>query len=59
MIFCVILAPENTQEMIQVWISAAGLSLATIIGALLGFVIKALPHKWNDAVLGFCAGPPP
>ena len=56
MIFCVILAPENTQEMIQVWISAAGLSLATIIGALLGFVIKALPHKWNDAVLGFCAG---
>lgn len=48
--------PENTQEMIQVWISAAGLSLATIIGALLGFVIKALPHKWNDAVLGFCAG---
>ena len=56
MIFCVILAPENTKEMIQVWISAAGLSLSTIIGALLGFVIKALPHKWNDAVLGFCAG---
>lgn len=42
--------------MSQVWISAAGLSLATIIGALLGFAVKALPHKWNDAVLGFCAG---
>jgi len=42
--------------MTQVWISAAGLSLATIIGALLGFVIKVLPHKWNDTVLGFCAG---
>lgn len=42
--------------MIQVWISAAGLSLATIIGAILGFSVKALPHKWNDAVLGFCAG---
>lgn len=42
--------------MTQVWISAAGLSLATIIGALFGFIIKALPHKWNDAVLGFCAG---
>lgn len=42
--------------MSQVWISAAGLSLATIIGALLGFIIKALPHKWNDAVLGYCAG---
>lgn len=40
----------------QVWISAAGLSLATIIGTLLGFTVKALPHKWNDAVLGYCAG---
>ncbi|MCQ2180369.1 MAG: ZIP family metal transporter [Bacteroidales bacterium] len=42
--------------MSQVWISAAGLSLATVIGALLGFTIKAIPHKWNDAVLGYCAG---
>ena len=42
--------------MSQVWISAAGLSLATIVGAILGFIIKALPHKWNDAVLGYCAG---
>lgn len=42
--------------MIQVWLSAAGLSLATIIGSLLGFSVKSLPHKWNDAVLGFCAG---
>lgn len=42
--------------MTQVWISAAGLSLATIIGSLLGFKIKGLPHKWNDAVMGFCAG---
>lgn len=42
--------------MTQVWISAAGLALATIIGSLLGFVVKALPHKWNDAILGFCAG---
>ncbi len=39
-----------------VWISAAGLSLATILGTLIGFFIKELPHKWNDAVLGFCAG---
>ncbi len=42
--------------MTQVWLSAAGLSLATVIGALIGFGIKELPHKWNDAVLGFCAG---
>lgn len=40
----------------NVLISAAGLSLATIIGSLLGFRIKELPHKWNDAVMGFCAG---
>lgn len=42
--------------MTNVLISAAGLSLATIIGSLLGFRIKELPHKWNDAVMGFCAG---
>ena len=41
--------------MSQVWLSAAGLSIATVIGALIGFGIKELPHKWNDAVLGFCA----
>lgn len=39
-----------------VWISAAGLCLATLIGAGLGFIFKELPHKWNDTVLGFCAG---
>lgn len=42
--------------MTQVWISAAGLALATVIGSILGFIIKELPHKWNDGVLGFCAG---
>ena len=36
--------------------SALGLSAATVIGSLLGFIIKALPHKWNDAILGLCAG---
>lgn len=42
--------------MTQVWISAAGLCGATIIGSILGFIIKELPHKWNDTVLGYCAG---
>lgn len=42
--------------MTNVWISAAGLCGATIIGSLLGFAIKKLPHKWNDTVLGYCAG---
>lgn len=39
-----------------VWISAAGLCGATIIGSGLGFLIKELPHKWNDTILGYCAG---
>lgn len=42
--------------MTEVWISAAGLCGATVIGSLIGFLIKELPHKWNDTVLGFCAG---
>lgn len=42
--------------MSQIWISAAGLCGATIIGSLFGFLIKELSHKWNDTVLGFCAG---
>lgn len=42
--------------MTHVWISAAGLCGATIIGSLIGFLIKELPHKWNDTILGYCAG---
>ncbi len=42
--------------MTDILISAAGLCGATIIGAILGFFIKELPHKWNDSVLGYCAG---
>jgi len=42
--------------MLQVWITAAGLSIATLIGSVLGFFIKTMPRKWNDAVMGYCAG---
>lgn len=42
--------------MAQVWISAAGLCGASIIGSILGFFIKDLSHKWSDTILGFCAG---
>jgi len=42
--------------MSTVWISAAGLCGATIIGSILGFLIKELPHVWKDATLGYCAG---
>ncbi len=40
----------------QIWVSALGLCGATVIGSLLGFWFKELPHKWNDTVLGYCAG---
>lgn len=40
----------------QIWISAAGLGCATLIGTGIGFAIRELPHKWNDTILGFCAG---
>ena len=42
--------------MTEIWISAAGLCIATLIGAILGFLFKELPHKWNDTILGYCAG---
>lgn len=42
--------------MTDVWISAAGLCGATVIGSLLGFLVREMPHKWNDTLLGYCAG---
>jgi len=42
--------------MTEIWISAAGLCIATLIGAVLGFLFKELPHKWNDTILGYCDG---
>ncbi len=42
--------------MTNVWISAGGLFAATVIGSVFGFAVRQLPHKWNDTVLGYCAG---
>lgn len=39
-----------------IWLSATGLFGSTLLGALLGFFFKELPHKWNDTVLGYCSG---
>ena len=44
------------KNMTDVWISAAGLCGASLIGSIIGFFIKELPHRWNDTVLGYCAG---
>ena len=42
--------------MYLVSLTALGVGSATILGALLGFLFKRIPHKWNDAILGFAAG---
>ena len=39
-----------------VLITALGVGSATVIGALIGFAVKKIPHRFNDAVLGFAAG---
>ena len=39
-----------------VLLTAAGVGGATIIGALLGFLIKKPSHKFNDIILSFAAG---
>ena len=39
----------------MVLITALGVGSATIIGALIGFMMKRIPHRFNDAVLGFAA----
>ena len=40
----------------QVFISALGLGLSSILGSAIGLTVKKIPHKWNDIFMGFCAG---
>ena len=40
----------------EVLLTALGVGGATIIGALLGFLIKKPSHKLNDIILSFAAG---
>ena len=37
-------------------LTALGVGGATIIGVLIGFCFQKVPHKFNDAILGFAAG---
>lgn len=37
-------------------VTALGVGGATVIGTLLGFCFTKVPHKWNDAIMGFAAG---
>lgn len=40
----------------QVILTALGIGGATILGSLLGFAVKKIPHKFNDMILSFAAG---
>ncbi len=42
--------------MIIVLITALGVGLATVIGAVLGFLFKNISHRFSDIVLSFAAG---
>lgn len=42
--------------MLYVSLTALGIGGATIIGAILGFLLKKIPHRWNDGMMGFAAG---
>jgi len=39
-----------------VFLTALGVGGATLIGALAGFFIGKIPHRFNDCILGFAAG---
>ena len=38
------------------FITAMGVGGATIFGVLIGFLFQKIPHKFNDAILGFAGG---
>lgn len=50
---------KEKQEVVvmqYVWITALCIGGATLLGALLGFLLGNIPHKWKDAIIGFAAG---
>lgn len=40
----------------EVLITALGVGMATVIGAIIGFVFKKVSHKFSDIVMSFAAG---
>lgn len=40
----------------MVWLTAAGVGGATVVGALIGFLFKKMSHRFSDLVLSFAAG---
>ena len=39
-----------------VLITALGVGMATIIGAVIGFIFKKITHRFSDIVMSFAAG---
>jgi len=37
-------------------ISLTGLGLSSLLGSVLGMIVRKIPHRWNDIFLGLCAG---
>lgn len=35
---------------------AAGLGLSSLLGSVIGLIVRRIPHRWNDIFLGLCAG---
>lgn len=42
--------------MTVVFITAISVGGATVLGALIGFLFNNIPHRFNDAILGFASG---
>lgn len=40
----------------EIYLTAIGVGGSTVIGSAIGFFIKNVSHRTNDAILGFCAG---
>ncbi|MBD5269999.1 MAG: ZIP family metal transporter [Muribaculaceae bacterium] len=40
----------------ELFITAAGLGLSSLLGSAIGLIVRRIPHRWNDIFLGFCAG---
>jgi ZIP family zinc transporter len=45
-----------SNPLLVVSVTALGVGGATAVGAVLGFLLKRIPHRYNDAILGFSAG---
>lgn len=37
-------------------LTALGVGMATVLGSFIGFVLKKIPHRFNDIILSFAAG---